>query len=206
MHVSPTTSTNALHSADNLLSSGLDPSLLVYAMQIQQQDKFVLEQLAEIKQIGKLRDAINDQLTKLRELKGEIARSGSGQGDERYQVTGDDNDGKITTNELHDKLLHITKEFAPSSDGGVSVKDGPTLGGWVWHPGRGCNEWRISVVDVDKEINRLQGQAQALDSDRELKMIAMNQFLNKKEQSVSQLTNFLKKNHDTRSAVIANMK
>ena len=42
--------------------------------------------------------------------------------------------------------------------------------------------------------------------DRELKTIMLNQKTNKKEQSVTQLTNILSKSNDTRTAIIKNLK
>jgi hypothetical protein len=66
--------------------------------------------------------------------------------------------------------------------------------------------WRIDTNQIETEINRVKDQAAKLDSDRELKMITLNQQLNKKEQAVTQLTNMLKKTHDTKSAIIQNLK
>lgn len=44
------------------------------------------------------------------------------------------------------------------------------------------------------------------DTDREIKMIMLNQELNKKEQPVTQLTNVKSNKHDTVSAIIKNIK
>lgn len=42
--------------------------------------------------------------------------------------------------------------------------------------------------------------------DRDLKMIMLNQQINKKEQPVTQLTNILSKSNDTKKAIINNLK
>ena len=52
----------------------------------------------------------------------------------------------------------------------------------------------------------MEGQAQKLDADREIKMIMFNQTLNRKSQAVAQLTNLLKKSHEIQSAVINNLR
>ncbi len=67
-------------------------------------------------------------------------------------------------------------------------------------------EGTIRADSIDSEVKRLEGEAQKLDQNREIKMIMLNQQLNKKEQAVTQLTNIIKKSHDTRSAIINNLK
>jgi polysaccharide export outer membrane protein len=59
---------------------------------------------------------------------------------------------------------------------------------------------------LEQPTTVLQGIAEAWDGDREIKMIMMNHHLNKKEQAVTLLSNFIKTAHDVESAIINSMR
>jgi len=190
----------------DLLGSGADLAFVIYALQIQQLDGIVRQSLDEVQQIQKLRTALNDRLTELREWKAHIAQYGQGDGDAKKVSMLDWGDDET-------KAQWAQKDFALGKDGSVVPKEGAALGkattalvedaDGVW---RTHKYHEVSMADVEKEINRVQGIAQALDGDREIKMIMMNSQLNKKEQAVTQLTNFIKKASDTQSAIVNNLR
>lgn len=98
-------------------------------------------------------------------------------------------------------ISESAKKDEGKSIGGVKLDDRKTFFGTIIDDG-----WRINANEIETEINRIKDQAQKLDSDRETKMIMLNQQLNKKEQAVTQLTNILKKTDDTNNAIIQNLK
>jgi hypothetical protein len=100
------------------------------------------------------------------------------------------------------KELALTQvDYATDLDTGeITATKGKELGHWEGD----C--FYITVNDVNAEIERLKNQATTLDSDRDIRMISVNSLLNKKEQAVTQLTNIIKKDNDTKSAIINNLK
>jgi hypothetical protein len=191
----PTPSASKLPSAPEsqsllgILGSGADPALVIYAMLIRQKDEEVAAALDDVRQIHKVRDAINAELTRLKELRAEIIRDGNGDGDKK-SVT------KMAYNDVTPQ--YSSSDFVPGPDG-VEKKDGAPLGGKDSRDD-GHVSYTITLADVDKEINRLQNMGQSWDSDREIKMIGLNQSLNKKEQFVGVVTNILKSQHETAKA------
>jgi len=209
--------------------SGCDLATLVYATQIRQLDKNVADGLKQVQLIGKLREQFNDRLSALRELKDLVKAASSN--DKDGEVSKSDlmahlgaklkaeglSDEEIKTKgpQRLNELLEVAQQIDLSIDaktGEIVRKVGNPLGGIIHNyvqrgPGRNNDDgWRLSVDQIDTELNRVQGQAQKLDSEREIQMILMNSQLNKKEQAVTQLTNLLKKTHDTQNAIIQNLR
>jgi hypothetical protein len=195
-----------------LLGAGADLATVIFAMQIEQYDSLVRKGLDEIDQTRKLRDSISAAIDRLRGLKAFIATTGKENGgpDQQY-VHWSTTPGAEKTNpgfDGYDSLREIPRmpDFKQNADGSVTVVYGDKLGHEEVCMDDGVTRHKICMADVDAAINKLQTKAQSLDSDREIKMIMLNQYLNKKEQATTQLTNIIKKTHDTRSAIIANLK
>lgn len=192
--------------SNDLIGSSADLAFVVYAMQIQQLDSFIRSSLEEVRQIGKLREAINRRLAELRDWKAFIDEHGSGDGDAKKVTLLDHCDDP-------DKPQIAQVDFSIAEDGSVKATQGSALG---VHSTRFILDddgqihqhsyHEVSMADVDREISRLQGIAEGWDGDREIKMIMMNHQLNKKEQAVTLLSNFIKTAHDVESAIINSMR
>ncbi|MCC6749001.1 MAG: hypothetical protein IT371_15180 [Deltaproteobacteria bacterium] len=76
-----------------------------------------------------------------------------------------------------------TKPVSPKEDGNLFSKDA-----------------------FEKVINRLTQLAQKIDTDREIENIRLNQFVNRKSQTVELLSNLIKKQNDTSGAIIQNFR
>lgn len=191
----------------SLLGMGADLGAVIFALQIQKYDEDLNAGLKEIDNARKQREALNTELDRLRNLKSFIANVGDGSGDERHvdwsrtPSVNEQQDNFKSNPEFLDIPRHNTITQDPKT-GAVTVTKGEQIGNFVSPP----FVHRISLADVDKAINAIQSKAQTLDSDREIKMIMLNQLLNKKEQATTQLTNLIKKTHDTRSAIVSNLK
>jgi hypothetical protein len=183
-----------------LFGSGCDLAVVIFAMQIEQQDRNIANLLTQIDQIGKMRDAYNDRLDGLRKLK-DIVVSTNGSTDH-------DADSKATMGEIAAKAGDKLKEL-PLQKAEMSVD--PNTGAVKWQETGPLGQleeqtYMITAENIDAEIKRLEGQAQKLDSQREIKIIELNQQVNKKEQAVTQLTTLIKKANDTHMAIINNLK
>jgi hypothetical protein len=184
-------------SSVRLLGSGMDLAFIVFALQIQQMDRQVADAIVQIRVAGELREAISDRIGELRRARAAIEERGGAE--QRVHLASAEIDGIS---------LEKIDFFVTEGGAEVSAREGGELGTWKkrlegFEPTR---KLEISVADLDAEIKRLEGEAQQLDSDREIKMIMLNQQLNKKEQAVTQLSSIIKKSHDTRSAVIGNLR
>lgn len=196
----------APYGSNDLIGSGADLAFVVYAMQIQQLDSFIRASLEEVRQIHKLREAVNERLAELRDWKAFIEQHGSGDGDAKKLTLLDHDDDPA--------LPQIaTTNFSIAEDGSVKTSQGPALGVATTKVTldadgvlRQHSYHEVSLADVDREINRLQGIAQQWDGDREIKMIMMNHTLNQKEQAVTLLSTFIKTGHDVKSAIINSMR
>ena len=167
------------------LGTGADLAFVVYAMQIRDMDKRVALSLQQIQHSSKLRDAIANRIGELRDLQAEVEKTGK--------------DGKLCfgakSRAPQKEEINLTRE------GAIQVEYGETMGSPNTY-----GLWTVSANEIDLRIKNLTAKVQKLDSDRELKMIMLNQMLNKKGQAVSQLTNLLKKSNDNRSNIINNMR
>jgi hypothetical protein len=195
---------------DSLMEmGGVDLAFLVYAEQIQQMDSFVEQSLKDVQQIQKLRQAINAEIDRIKDWKAKLINDNHANGrgtDDSVKYLDDPSvpDGAQLHSvgfSLVDGNVKKTASGAIGSAGSVPAWTG--LDG-VYHAEVKYHE--ISVADLDKEITRLQDLAQGYDNDREIKMLLMQGQLNKKEQAVTLLSNFIKKSNDTQAAVINNLK
>ena len=64
---------------------------------------------------------------------------------------------------------------------------------------------KVSVDTIDKEIKRLEDQLHQIDANREVRLITLNDMLNKKSNMVTQVTNLLKASHETSKAILRNL-
>jgi hypothetical protein len=217
-------SLDALFGGASLLGSGADLATIVFALQIQQMDKSIETEIKRIEDAGKVREAINGRMQALRELRDLIRGI-----DAEYK------DGHVKTLHVVEHMIakgmspDLLKQmdFELQADGTLKTTTGKLLigaesaldaNGQFKNPAISHHPLAyllppelvitgvIQPEVVDSEIKRLESEAQKLDQNREIKMIMLNQELNKKEQAVTQLTNIIKKTHDTKSAVIANLK
>lgn len=191
--------------SSSLMGSGADLATIIYAMQIQQIDNDVAAGLREIQLVSKAREKIDERMAQLRDLKDRIG------GDDKSIKVREGLNDDINVDKTNYKVDVDNNEIIPQSEGTLGKdatfrfdtgqKDALGFKIEVDVP---CRE--ITSKEVDAEISRLEGLSHQLDSDREIKMIMLNQKLNKKEQAVTQLTNIIKKTHDTKSAIINNLK
>jgi hypothetical protein len=205
----------------SLLGSGADLAMVVFGLQIQQMENDVVDEIKKIEDAGKVREAMNDRMTQLRAVR-DLIRG----------IDAKDKDGFVELHHLIEQMnakgmdlgLLQQMDFHMNADGSVEKKVGKPLIGAenafdkdgkpipllkVEIPTYGVFyniNGKIQPDAIDSEVKRLEGEAQKLDQNREIKMIMLNQQLNKKEQAVTQLTNIIKKTHDTRSAIINNLK
>jgi hypothetical protein len=209
--------------------SGCDLEAVVFALQIHQLDQSMADALKQIQMVGKIRDALTAKMDQLRELKDLINAASTNDKDGKVsreelrdqlvkQLVADGTPEGEASKRAETRLNEILEQakqcsfFLDPKSGQVIEKRGQDLGKIERDNVKSFlsmtidTGWRISVNDIDTEIVRLQGQAQKLDSDREVKMISFQQLQNKKEQAVTQLTNLIKKSHDIQSAIINNLK
>ncbi len=177
-----------------MLGPGADLAFIVYAMQIQQMDRQVANSIQEIRNAGNLRDALSNRIGELRDMRGQL---------EKQEGMKDGDTTKIFPNTKESDVLRQINYALDAETGTVSPVKEEQLG----EKNNAYKvSYQVSLADIDAEIKRVDAQAQKLDSDREIKMILFNQTLNRKNQAVSQLTNILKKNHETQSSVINNLR
>jgi hypothetical protein len=201
----------------NGMGTGADMAFVVYAMQIQKMNQTVSDSLKNIQYTSKLRDAMSKDLAKLRQLKSMIDRNRNNDPQDRANTEALVKDhaksmGLNPENKEHfDKAqrdFHNTypmneRTYSLDKDGGVVTQNSTTK-----HLSKDCGRdgWAIYSKDVEARIDNLSDQVKKLDSDREIKMIMLNQTLNKKGNAVSQLTNMIKQAHNTEQSIINNLK
>ncbi len=177
-----------------MLGPGADLAFIVYAMQIQQMDRQVANSIQEIRNAGNLRDALSNRIGELRDMRGQL---------EKQDGMKDGDTTEIFPNTKESAVLRKIDYALDAKTGTVSPVKAEQLGE---KDNAFKDSHQVSLADIDAEIKRVDAQAQKLDSDREIKMILFNQTLNKKNPAVSQLANILKKNHETQSSVINNLR
>lgn len=192
--------------------SGDDMAFVVFAMQIQKMNQGVTDELKNIQQTSKLRDAMSKDLAKLRDLKALIEKCRNGDDKDRANTgTMIKEHAKNVGCKPEDALESFKKtypmfETAYSIDKNGSVVKQKVEGSAYLSKGVENGQYAIYTKDVEARIENLGDKMKKLDSNREIKMIMLNQLLNKKGNAVSQLTNMLKQAHNTDQAIINNLK
>jgi hypothetical protein len=193
-----------------------DVAFLVFAMQIRNLDEAVKGQLKQVQQKADLRKVYTKRLDQLRELKANVVRYGG-------------KDNEVSETEFLDKcewwrnLSQAERDemvqmrtydvgaddevFASTSEGSlISSRNDLQISSFGGKPRFVQQDGAINADVIGAHIEKLNGRVQEIDSDREIKMIMLNQTLNKKEQAVNQLTSMLKTTHNMGNSVINNLR
>jgi hypothetical protein len=218
----------AMMNADQLLQAGMnmgggaDLALTIYAMQIKKADQSVNDALKQIQQRSKLRDAISKQMAKHRNLLAKMQEVNDKLGDDKghsrehlmndhakklgVDITWDsdkyDNDPKYrqtwdaVARDFQNEYGIFPEKFRLDENGQVQ---GTRQKDMLWKD-------KITDKEVETLINNDKDKVAEIDSDREIRMILLNQMLNQKGNMVNQLTNIIKKTHDTQQSVITNLR
>jgi hypothetical protein len=194
------------------LGTGADAAFLVYAMQIKKMDQNVTDALNNIQDTSSMRDAMSKDLAKLRELNNLVARHADGGGGCNISKVINDWAAKNCKPDdtYQQKSDQFWKAFPQLKGSNYSLdKNGNavrTPNGKGIARSDGDNGWTINTNDVKTAIDNLSDDIKKLDSNREIKMIMLNQMLNKKGNAISQLTNMIKQAHNNEQAIINNLK
>jgi len=191
----------ALHEQASLGADG-DLASLLFAEQIRDHNTRIRTMLGQIKMISNGRESLTNEITRLRQLETELRamKEQGGHDDDHRFAYPDASDGAP---EALDKFEGVIWRKVPVPDersGTITLErkeNGARIGG---------DAVGLTIADVSAEIKRLEGFAQQLDSDREVRMIQLNSLISKKGNLVQLLSNLDKKKHDTEGAVISNLR
>lgn len=187
-----------LQSIEELTNSN-DISFLVFKEQVQGLDKQISDSLADVRTSGLLRDAFSKKLKALREMKALVSAVKS---DGKTKVSLEQmkteymkqcgKEGQTCDWEAFRATFDAAQaEPRVGPDGTVSLERDPTQ-----------TMMSLSGDDIDGRIATVKDQTSKVDANRELGMIMMNTWMNKKSNAISQLTNLIKAHHDTEKSVI----
>ncbi|MBK6847020.1 MAG: hypothetical protein IPG96_05530 [Proteobacteria bacterium] len=175
------------------MASDGDLAALVMTEEIKALDQRTEQSLRDVRLTGLARDVISKRLASLRQEQARLRTETKGKDDERRV-------SKLPSEELAPLQITVNYETGrlEQSSGGElleGVKDGP-----------GAGEHQVNASVLDSEIRRLEGQQQALDTEREVRMIDLNNMMSKRSNMIQWLSNLTKKRSDTQAGIINNLR
>lgn len=205
------------------LGTGADLAFLIYAEQIRDMDAQVADALKQVQQRSKLRKALNKQAAALRRIKDAIVdhdekdKQIHANNLEKYyckqkniswdsvkhdsaKLKSDPAYAKRRLKFLSEMRQHFGLEYRELGldANGKIVETGPEQS----VVGKGGE---ITMQAVETRLEAIKDKCQSLDSDREIRMILLNQLLSRKSNAVSQLSSMIKKSHETQAGIINKM-
>jgi len=175
------------------MASDGDLAALVMTEEIKTLDQRTEQSLRDVRLTGLARDVISKRLAALRQEQARLRTETKGKDEER-QVS------KLSSEELAPLQITVNYETGrlEQSSGGELLK-GVTAG-------PGADKHQVSASVLDSEIRRLEGQQQALDTEREVRMIDLNNMMSKRSNMIQWLSNLTKKRSDTQAGIINNLR
>jgi hypothetical protein len=189
-------------------NNNTDIAYLVFQAQVQGLNKQVTESLANIQTTGKVRDAYSKKLKALRDLKALAARC---EPDSKKQVSTkqlyekwcDENGFKGTKmNDNSPTGKEAWAAFSSHFDPAIAKPEIAPDGTVTLVRDKDQDMYSISGDEIDGYIESTKDDVRKIDSEREMGMIMLNTWMNKKGNAVSQLTALIKGQHDTEKSVI----
>lgn len=189
-----------------------DLAFVILTNEMKQRDQDISKLIKSIEINNGLRDKISKRLDQLRDLKTVLnGKPGKDKGD----------DAEMSLQELNKHVSSVDAFPDKKQQEAICAKYGlqewefkvdPTTGkvsetskGYIGASGKAPDaSYRINSDMVEQQIQKLNGQLQRIDSSREIDMIKLNSLINKKSQAAQLLSNIMKKDSDTKSAVISN--
>lgn len=186
-------------------NNNTDIAYLVFQAQVQGLNKQVTDSLANIQTTGKVRDAYSKKLKALRDLKALAARC---QPDSKKQVKLNElfekwcNENGFKDVKLADNNKEAWAAFASHFDPAIAKPEIGPDGTVTLVRDKDQDMYSISGDEIDGYIESAKDDVRKIDSEREMGMIMLNTWMNKKGNAVSQLTALIKGQHDTEKSVI----
>ena len=170
--------------------SDTDLACLLLMEEVKKVDADVNTKMQQIKELSAMRDAYDQRLNELRDIKQQIQRKG---GDHPT----------LKRSEIHGDTR--TLDYQINSAGGVTSVEHADQGGSSWVAGTADLDHDISVDDVALEEKRIESQLNKLTSQNDIEMTKLNGLMNRKGQITQLLSNIQKKDDDICRGLIANL-
>jgi hypothetical protein len=201
--------------------------LFVHALEILRANERVVDLMKQIRHAAKLGQYLNQRMQQLRELKNTIRQMNPDGDPPTVEVarliegkcgltppSPDPNNLKqgefllaqlAYRKKLNEKAVEIgIREMSYSIDpetGKVTAQEGKKIGSNVDAPGK----YKISVEDVDVQLEKLKSQKDEIDGGRDMATIMFQAALSKKQQIITLISNVIKKTIETQTAVARNI-
>ncbi|MBK8481374.1 MAG: hypothetical protein IPL40_09405 [Proteobacteria bacterium] len=180
------------------LTSDGDLAAVVMAEEIRVQDGRIAQALRDVQLTSAARDVISKRVAVLRQALAQLRTENKGKDEVTKPVpslTRDD----LTPLDISVNTVTSRIEVADDGallDGVVPLPKGPD----------GKEGFEVSGSVLDAEIRRLEGLQQGLDTEREVRMIDLNNLMNKRSNMIQWLSNVSKKHSETQAGIINNLR
>jgi|GEM_PF-4659342 hypothetical protein len=188
---------------------GDDEDLLFYlfASRVRDLNDQVTQKIGQLEQTRQIRSAINQKLGLLRKVEDQLTKSTTTKGDNEGETNPamSPNDMAVQIGGAYGQNAGLLVEHTSVKgatfryDENVGVQQ---VGGQDLLNG----DCEFTLESVRHGIKHLESELESMDSDRQIELIKVNQLLNKKSEATQMLSNMLKKDHDTRAALINNLR
>lgn len=180
------------------LTSEGDLAAVVMAEEIKVQDGRIAQALRDVRLSSSVRDLISKRVAVLRQELARLRTETKGKDEVRKPVPALSREDLTPLNISVDAAAGT---FAVAREGklleGVkALKLGPD----------GEERFEVSGSVLDAEIRRLEGEQQGLDTDREVRMIDLNNLMSKRANMIQWLSNVSKKRSETQAGIINNLR
>lgn len=180
------------------MASEGDLAAVVMAEEVKLQDQRIGQSLQDMRLTSAVRDRISKRVSALRTEQARLRSETKGKDEERKPVQ------NLTREEL--TPLNLTINYGTGAveqaPGGALMKGAEAKG----VDDKGREQFEVSAGAIDAEIRRLESEQQSLDTDREVRMIDLNNLMTKRGNMIQWLSNVSKKRSETQAGIINNLR
>ncbi|MCK5796519.1 MAG: hypothetical protein KAI47_05025 [Deltaproteobacteria bacterium] len=192
-------------------ANSTDIAFMVFQEQVKGLNQQVTDSLQNVQTSGRIRDAYSKKLAALRDMKtlaAEIRKGGKENvtAEELFnQFCKDAGKGNIKMGEHSPEGKAMWAEFSEKFDVALSEPRLDDKGNVIMERDGQQKMMSVSGDELQSRIDTVKDSVRQIDSKREIGMIMLNTWMNKKGNAISQLTNLIKAQHDTEKSVINRM-
>ncbi len=208
---SHTTSVNDYIASLAKSANSTDIAFMVFQEQVKGLNKQVTDSLQNVQTSGRLRDAYSKKIAALRDMKSLAAEI---QKDGKANVTAEQMFNKFCENagkgniKMGDNTPEGKAMWAKFSEKFDLAQSEPRLddkGNVIMERDTVQKMMNVTGDELQGRIDTVKDSVRQIDSQREIGMIMLNTWMNKKGNAISQLTSLIKAQHDTEKSVINRM-